>query len=219
MKHTIAYLIISAILCGNISCTLPEQKGQDNAQNSKLDAGAETALSVLEPKEDKIDSSLLRAAQKAERIKRQEEIVQRVTELKERYQQIEGEEGTYVEEVPLNSFLGKVMESGALEINKIGEQYLRIHADYFDGEPKGGKVFFIENGNLMAVEILQLIEKITENGTIVTDKVTHLFYYEDDSPFRILDYQNKTELEFQTISWEAENIADWDIVKEYLGLS
>lgn len=138
--------------------------------------------------------------------------------LKQAYDESTEEVENYVEEIPFTAFLGKPAESGALEVIQFGDQYTRIYADYFDGEPIGGKLFFIKNSALIAVEIIQLKEKVTENGAVIDDQSTHLLYYHDETLLHAVDLLKNEPLSEESIAWVDENLVDWQIVKEHIDL-
>lgn len=138
--------------------------------------------------------------------------------LKEAYDESTEEVENYIEEIPFITFLGQPAESGALEIIQFGDQYTRIYADYFDGEPIGGKLFFVKNSALIAVEIIQLKEKVTENGAVIDDQSTHRFYYHDETLLHAVDLLKNEPLREESIAWVDENLVDWQIVKEHAGL-
>lgn len=138
--------------------------------------------------------------------------------LKEAYDQSTEEIENYVEEIPFTTFLGQPAESGALEIIQFGDHYTRVYADYFDGEPIGGKLFFIKNSALIAIEIIQLKEKVTENGAVIDDQSTHLLYYHDETLLHAVDLLSNQPLAEESIAWVDENLVDWQIVKEQVDL-
>jgi len=136
-------------------------------------------------------------------------------ELRAAYAKME-EEGRYVEEVPLTSFLGKKADIGALEISNVGEEFVRVHADYFDGAPVGGKLFFINQGELFGVEVLKLTEEITENGRVVVEKTSHTFYYNEGKVLQAWDNRKKEEIDTNSVAWIGENLEQWELVKKHL---
>lgn len=136
--------------------------------------------------------------------------------LKEAFDKGEVLAENYVESIPFTTFIGTSVELGALEIIQFENQYTRVYADYFDGEPIGGKLFFIKNDSLVAIEIIQLRETITENGASIKDEHTHILYYHEEALLSIRDLARDKTLEASELGWLDENLADWKLIKKHL---
>jgi hypothetical protein len=164
----------------------------------------------------KIDSTLLIEATEKEKATQLKLALEHTKALKEAYDKDREIAENYVEFIPFTTFLGNPAESGALEIIKLEDQYTRIYADYFDGEPIGGKLFFIQNEALIAIEVIQLREKITENGAFIQDESTHILYYHEEVLLSMVDLSTNEAIEESTIGWLDENLADWELVKAHI---
>lgn len=136
--------------------------------------------------------------------------------LKEAYDRSVEESEYYVESIPFTTFLGKPVDLGALEIVQFENQYTRVYADYFDGEPIGGKLFLIQNETLVAIEVIQLREKVTENGAFIQDESTHILYYHEEVLLSMVDLATNEAIEESSIGWLDENLADWELVKVHI---
>lgn len=163
-----------------------------------------------------IDSALVAEAAEKEKAAQLELALERTKALKEAYDKDEEVAENYVESIPFTTFLGKPVELGALEIIKLEDEYTRVYADYFDGEPIGGKLFFIQNGALIAIEVIQLREKITENGASIQDESTHVLYYHEEDLLSMLNLSTNEEVEVSSVEWLDENLADWELVKAHI---
>jgi hypothetical protein len=163
-----------------------------------------------------IDSALVAEAAEKEKTVQLELALERTKALKEAYDKDEEVAENYVESVPFTTFLGKPVELGALEIIKLEDEYTRVYADYFDGEPIGGKLFFIQNEALVAIEVIQLREKITENGASIQDESTHILYYHEEVLLSMIDLSTNKVVEGSSIEWLDENLADWELVKAHI---
>jgi hypothetical protein len=160
----------------------------------------------------KIDSSLFFGEERKLAI---EVTVVLFKELTALYGNMEEKEGRYVEQVPFTSFLGKDVEMAELEISNVGPEFVRVHADYFDGAPIGGKLFLINKGELFGVEVLQLTEEITENGRVVVESVSHTFYYNEGKVLQVWN-NTKEEIDTNSVAWLGENLEQWELVKKQL---
>lgn len=217
MKNSICCL--SILILGNLmACNgIGELEEDEQAKLESIDTNARHIDQVPE-RPVNIDSILaVEAEQKEqERAARLALALETVKTLKVAYDGSTEETENYVESIPLTTFLGKKVEFGALETIQFGEQYTRVYADYFDGEPIGGKLFWIQNSALVAVEIIQLREKITENGAFIEEESTHILYYHDEKLLSIIDLSTNKALEANSVAWLDENLADWSLVKAHI---
>lgn len=137
-------------------------------------------------------------------------------QLRDTYAKMEDKQARYVEEVPITSYLGKDIEVAEFEITKVDANLTRVYVDYFDGAPMGGKCYFINNGELFAVEIVRLTEVEGEHGAEVDEKISHIFYYKNGKLVQIWDTQAQQEVDSKTITWANENLEHWELVKKNL---
>jgi hypothetical protein len=163
-----------------------------------------------------IDSALVAEAAEKEKTVQLELALEHTKALKKAYKKNGEAAENYVESVPFTTFLGKPVELGALEIIKLEDEYTRVYADYFDGEPIGGKLFFIQNEALVAIEVIQLRAKITENGAFIQDESTHILYYHEEVLLSMVDLSTNEVVEGSSIEWLDENLADWELVKVHI---
>ena len=59
--------------------------------------------------------------------------------------------------------------------------------DYFDGEPLGGKRFFVHKNQLMGVEVILLVEKVSENGPVIEEQSSYFFFYDEEQLIQAFD--------------------------------
>lgn len=216
MKPCICCLSIFILGC------LTACSSEETAENANQEAFVQidtTVRLIQKSVEDAARIDSLRAIDAAEKAKQQaiqlETALATTLALKKAYDESVEEVENYVESVPFSAFLGKPTESGALEIIQFGDQYIRVYADYFDGEPIGGKLFFVKNRTLVAVEVIQLKERITENGARIEDESTQISYYHDDVLLQTIDLLTNEPIE-SNIVWNEEHLADWKLVKEQI---
>lgn len=214
MKNCICCLSL-LILSNLIACSgIGDLEHTEEAALEPIDTSIQLLRHMVEQTAT-MDSILAIAAAKKEKEQAMylELALEKVEALKAAYDKSFEETENYVESIPFTTFLGKPAESGALEIIEFGDQYTRIYADYFDGEPIGGKLFFIQNSALIAIEVIQLKEKITENGAFIQDESTHILYYHNEALLSMIDLSTNEAVELGSIAWLDENLADWELVK------
>jgi len=214
MKNCICCL--SILLLGSlVACSGPEELESKPAQ---LKIAPATRLVHVE--EDTMDTHMdsILSVEAAEQEKKAhlELAIERTQVLKKAYDEETEEIESYVEFIPFTTFLGTPVESGTLEIIQFGAKYTRIYADYFDGEPIGGKLFFIQNDALVAVEIIQLREQITEKGASIKEESTHMLYYHNNVLLSTIDLSTNEAVEAGSISWLDENLVDWKLVEAHI---
>ena len=164
------------------------------------------------------DSALAVEVTEKEKVVYLELALETMTALKKAYDENIEETENYVESVPFTTFMGNPVELGALEIVQFGDHYTRVYADYFDGEPIGGKLFFIQDNVLVAIEVIQLREQITENGASIQDESTYILYYHDEVLLFMIDLSTNEAVEVSNIGWLDENLADWELVKMHINI-
>lgn len=219
MKNCICCLMMSSILYGSFSCgeqspvagTLPEEKTLNRATRLPSEV-------ILDDTDKNVVVKAKAATANRFEPSDQEAIIASVNALKGKYERSNNIEGDYLDDVPLNAFLGQKVEFGTLEVNTIGNDLIRIYADYFDGEPVGSKLFWVEKGNLVAIEIIELTKKVTEQGIQIEDNLRYVCYYNNNQLIKIIDDQKKSAKKSQDITWVDENMADWDVVQQYLNV-
>lgn len=139
-----------------------------------------------------------------------------IDSLKKRLVDLDEQEGHYVEGLSVVSFLGVQVEGAALELKRIDDNWVQARVDYFDGVPIGGRLFLIKNGALVALDIIQLVENITENGVTILDRVSHRCYYHKEHLLHVLDLLNQEPLMIEDFSWKKENWEDWKVIESYI---
>lgn len=212
--------MMSSILYGQLSCGNPNSPASDLEGEQLLNEATSMIIpdTVLKDTDVNVVVSGELEVTDSFQLKQQAEIIKSVSLLKNEYQELEDKEGNYIEEVALHSFLGKEVEFGTLEISTITDSLIRIYADYFDGEPIGGKLFWVKEGALIAVEIVELTKKTTEEGVLIKDDLTYVFYYENNQLFKVVNYQKNEEVDRQNIVWVDENLIDWKEIKQHLNV-
>jgi len=214
MKNCICYL---SILINLVACIgHQESKIPKEAQLKAIDPA--TRLSQIA--EPTIDIDTIFETEFVEKKKEQTAYLElaliKVEALKKAYDEGIQKTENYVESIPFTTFLGDSIESGVLEVTQFGDQYTRIYADYFNGEPIGGKLFFVQNDTLIAIEVIQLKEKTTEKGTSIQDENTHILYYRDEILLSMVDLSTKKQVVVDSFEWQDENLLDWQLVKKYV---
>ncbi len=125
---------------------------------------------------------------------------------------IEDEKKIYIENIPFTSFLGAAIDEGVLEIIAVGD-FTRINADYLKGYPKGVKRFLLRDKQLFCIEIIQLEEVVNESGTSINEKISHLFYYDNNHLIKVIHQETKAVIKAETERLANENLADWAIIQ------
>lgn len=217
MKNGICCLSI-LILANLFACSGVDEPGQTKEEKREpLNASVKL---IHDLGVDLVNMDSILAVEAAEKEKIQavqlETALETVVALKKSYDESTEEMENYVEAIPFTTFLGNPAESGALEIIQFGDRYTRIYADYFEGSPIGGKLFFVHNNALVAIEIIQLKEKITETGAFIEDESTHILYYHDEALLSTIDLSTNKAVEPSSITWLDENLADWTLVKAHI---
>jgi len=216
MKNCICCLSI-LILSSLVACTGAEKsEPSKQAQLTAIDPAIRLGQVTEVVTSTDNDSTLALEAIEKEKAAHLALAIESTKALKKAYNEQESGTENYVESIPFATFLGVPVELGALEIIQLEDQYMRVYADYFDGEPIGGKLFFIQNNALVAVEVIQIKEKITENGASIQETSTHILYYHEDVLLSIVDLSAKEELEASSVAWLEENLADWELVKTHI---
>lgn len=215
MKNCICCLSM-LILTSLVACTGSEESVPTESPKIKQLDPATRLGQAPETASTSIDSLLAVEIAENEKIAHLELAQESVKALKAAYEKGEAVSENYVESVPFTSFIGNPVELGALEVIQFEEEYMRVYADYFDGKPIGGKLFFIKNNALVAIEVIQLREKITEQGASISDESTHILYYHDEVLLSIIDLATNDTLEASSIEWLDENLADWKLVETNL---
>ena len=216
MKNCICCLSI-LILSSLVACTGSEKpESSKQAELVTIDPATRLGAATKVVTNTSNDSTL--ALEVAEKEKSADLLfaIEKTKALKKIYAAKESGTETYVESIPFATFLGVPVELGALEIIQLEDQSMRVYADYFAGEPIGGKLFFIENNALVAIEVIQIKEKVTENGTSIRDKSTHIVHYHEDALLSVVDLGTNKELEANSVAWLEENLADWELVKTHI---
>jgi hypothetical protein len=126
---------------------------------------------------------------------------------------------SFVEEVALKSFLGNEVDFAELAIAKDTNDFVRIYADYFAGEPIGGKRFFVHNNELIGVEVILLVENISENGSFVVEETSNLFFYYQGKIQQVWDNRIQENVDVASISWTDEHLLQWEVIKQYIDLT
>lgn len=216
MKNCICCLSI-LILGSLVACTGSEKsESSKQAQLVTIDPATRLGAATELVTNTSNDSTLALEVAEKEKSAHLLFAIEKTKALKKIYAAKEPGTETYVESIPFATFLGVPVELGALEIIQLEDQSMRVYADYFDGEPIGGKLFFIENNALVAIEVIQIKEKVTENGTSIRDKSTHILYYHEDVLLSVVDLATSKELEANSVAWLEENLADWELVKTHI---
>lgn len=216
MKNCICCLSI-LILTSLVACTGTEESPlPPKAAELEQIASATRIGQAEEEASMSVDSVLAEEVAEEEKSAELELVLEQTEILKEISDKGEVVAENYIESIPFTTFIGIPVELGALEIVQFEDQYTRVYADYFDGEPIGGKLFFIKNDSLVAIEIIQLRETITENGASIKDEHTHILYYHEEVLLSITDLSTNKTLEASEIGWLDENLADWKLVKTHL---
>ena len=190
--------------------------GGDNSNSTEqmLDSTATTST----PTPETNSSTLVSAAEMSPEESKQAvvEATQLAKDLRTAYAKMKDKKPRYIEEVPFTSFVGTAVEAAEFEITKINDQLTRVHVDYFEGSPIGGKCFFVNNGDLFAVEIVQLTEEKSEKGSGIVETISHICYYKGGKLAQIWDTKAQQELDPKTITWAKENMEQWEEVKKNL---
>lgn len=116
--------------------------------------------------------------------------------------------------IELGQFSGKAMEESLASLFLLDKDTLKLYVDYFDGDLTGSKVFYIANGALLAVDVLEMEAYWTEGGQQIKSVLTHSFYYKEKE---LLHCKNHHYPERQ-ILLEKENTKDWAIIRQSLQL-
>jgi len=216
MKNCICCLSI-LLLTGLVACTGSEtSESSKQAQLTTIDPVTQLGLVTEVVTSTDKDSTLALEMAEKEKAARLLLAIESTRAVKEAYEGKESVTGNYVESIPFATFLGTPVESGALEIIPLEAESMRIYADYFDGEPIGGKLFFIHNNALVAIEVIQIKEQITEKGASIEEKSTHISYYHKDVLLSTVDLSVDETLEASTLTWLEEHLADWELIKRHI---
>jgi hypothetical protein len=217
MKNCICCLSI-LILANLVACSDAKEREQTKEEGLEPLNTSVRLIHKVETNSINMDSILDVEVAEKEKIQaaQLETALETIVALKKSYDESTEEEENYVEAIPFTTFLGNPVESGALEIIQFGDHYTRIYADYFDGSPIGGKLFFVHNNALVAIEIIQLKEKVTENGAFIQDESTHILYYHDEALLSTIDLSTNKAVEPSSITWLDENLVDWTLVKAHI---
>ncbi|MBL4648648.1 MAG: hypothetical protein JKY03_02875 [Aureispira sp.] len=216
MKNCICCLSL-LILSSLVACSGSEESDSSKQNQLKMTNSTTRFGQVKEVvTSTSKDSVLLVEAAEKEKTIQLKLALESTKALKEAYDRSVEETEHYVESIPFTTFLGKPVDLGALEIVQFENQYTRVYADYFDGEPIGGKLFLIQNETLVAIEVIQLREKITENGAFIQDESTHILYYHEEVLLSMVNLATNEAIEESSIGWLDENLADWELVKVHI---
>jgi len=191
MKNCICCLSI-LLLTGLVACTGSEtSESSKQAQLTTIDPVTQLGLVTEVVTSTDKDSTLALEMAEKEKAARLLLAIESTRAVKEAYEGKESVTGNYVES-------------------------MRIYADYFDGEPIGGKLFFIHNNALVAIEVIQIKEQITEKGASIEEKSTHISYYHKDVLLSTVDLSVDETLEASTLTWLEEHLADWELIKRHI---
>ncbi len=116
-------------------------------------------------------------------------------------------------ELPL--FKGQNINETSALLFLVNQDTLKLYVDYFDGDLKGSKIFYIAAGNLLAVDIFVMEEQWTEGGVQLHSVLTHSFYYKDKKMFCCEAHKYPE----QQVVLEEENQQDWQQVRHSLQIS
>jgi hypothetical protein len=114
--------------------------------------------------------------------------------------------------VGLTKFLGQSISESSAFLFLVNRDTIKLYIDYFEGDIKGSKVFYIAAGELMGVDILTVQKQWTEGGEQMNSVLTHSFYYKDRE---LLCCENHQHAEQQALL-EQENEQDWRIIRRSL---
>lgn len=116
--------------------------------------------------------------------------------------------------IELEQFSGKAMEESLASLFLLHQDTLKLYVDYFDGDLTGSKVFYIANGDLLAVDVLEMEAYWTEGGQQIKSVLTHSFYYKEKE---LLHCKAHHYPERQALL-EQENTEDWRAIRQSLQL-
>jgi hypothetical protein len=216
MKNCICCLSI-LILISLVACTGSEESvPSEQVKLETIDPTTRLGQVIEVTTSTSMDSVLVAEIVEKERTTNLKLAQESVKAIKAVYEKGETVGENYIESIPFTSFIGNSVELGALEVIQLKDQYTRVYADYFDGEPIGGKLFFIKNNALVAIEVIQIKEQITENGASILEESTYILYYHEEALLSITDLSTNEIVETSSIGWLDENLADWELVKRNL---
>ena len=161
-----------------------------------------------------IDSTTEEPDSEEDQKQKLDSLISLVSQLNIEYEQISDNQEEYIEEVPFMNFMGTAVEFGELTISKITGNFIHVHADYFEGAPVGGKHFWIRGEELLAVEIVKLKELLTENGKVIEEQKSEIFYYGEGQLIQVFNNQIQQVEISDSISCSGENLKQWELIKE-----
>ena len=114
--------------------------------------------------------------------------------------------------VELTNFSGQAISESSAFLFLINRDTIKLYVDYFEGDIKGSKVFYIAAGELMGVDILSMQKQWTEGGEQMNSVLTHSFYYKDKELLCCENHQAPN----QQALLEQENEKDWRSIRRTL---
>lgn len=205
------YIYVLVVMC---LCSFLVACGGDNSNSSQPVVDSTVTTSTPTPETNTSEPNPVAEMSAEESKQAVAEATKLTKQLRDTYSKMKNIEPRYVENVPFTSFIGIAVEAAEFEIVKVNDQLTRVQVDYFDGSPTGGKRFFVNNGELFAVEIVRLTEEQSEKGSGIVEKVSHTCYYKGGKLAQIWDNKAQQEVDAKTIAWINENLEQWETVKK-----
>lgn len=118
--------------------------------------------------------------------------------------------------LPLRQFGGTPIGESVVLIMPLSPDTVKLYVDYFEGDLVGSKVFYASTEGLLAVDVYELDDQQTEDGRRVKSQLTHTFCYQKQRVIHHVQHRSENARDKATLA--AENLADWNIIREELQL-
>ena len=146
-------------------------------------------------------------------------LINLLKQLNETFKSMGDTNQSFIEETDLTLFLGTKVDFAELAILRDTNDFVQIYADYFDGEPIGGKRFFVHKDELIGVEVIILVEKVSENGPVIVEENAYIFLYNKGQLCQAFDNSKNKIIDVDSISWAGEHMAQWNVISQHLNLA
>jgi len=146
-------------------------------------------------------------------VQRQEEKILLAQQLYELYNAADPPKIYYVEDLVIKTYLESMVESAEVEFMDWENGLMLAHADFFNGEPVGGKRFLVQEDALFCVEIIELKTRITESGESTDEVTTYTFYYDKGQLIQVWDGDDVATIDPTLERLSKEHLEHWELIK------
>lgn len=142
----------------------------------------------------------------------QEKKILLAEQLYELYNAEDPPETYYAEDLVITTYLEQAVEFAEVAFMDWGNGFMLVHADYFNGQPEGGKRFLAHENQLFGVEIIELKTKITESGESTEEVTTYTFYYDNGELIQVWDGDEEAVIDPTLERLSKEHLEHWETI-------